>query len=150
AGRFRAVDALRRRARFDACVAELTARLETHWQQAEPPADGPGDDRLRLIFACCHPALPQEGRVALTLRELGGLTTEEIARAFLATPSTIAQRIVRGKARIRELGLPFDLPPPAELASRLDAVLRTVYLVFNEGYSSFAGPSLTRGDLCNE
>jgi RNA polymerase sigma-70 factor (ECF subfamily) len=108
------------------------------------------DDRLRLIFTCCHPALPPEGQVALTLREVCGLTTEEIARAFLVTPATLAQRIVRAKARIREIRIPYEVPTPQELPERLDAVLQVIYLVFNEGYSAAAGAEVTRAELTGE
>ena len=151
AGRFRAIDALRRRARFDASMRELFER--NGGEGAEFPLDGddgPGDDRVRLVFTCCHPELPEEGSVALTLREVCGLATEEIARAFLVSPSTMAQRIVRAKARIREARLPFEMPPRAELPARLDAVLRVVYLVFNEGYFASSGDSATRPDLSGE
>ena len=108
------------------------------------------DDRLRLIFTCCHPALPPEGQVALTLREVCGLTTEEIARAFLVTPRTLAQRIVRAKAKIRETPIPYEVPTPQELPERLDAVLQVIYLVFNEGYSAAAGAEVTRAELTGE
>ena len=108
------------------------------------------DDRLRLIFTCCHPALPPEGRVALTLREVCGLTTEEIARAFLVTPATLAQRIVRAKAKIRETPIPYEVPTPQELPERLDAVLHVIYLVFNEGYSAASGAEVTRAELTGE
>ena len=108
------------------------------------------DDRLRLIFTCCHPALPPEGQVALTLREICGLTTEEIARAFLVTPATLAQRIVRAKAKIRETPIPYEVPAPQELPERLDAVLQVIYLVFNEGYSAAAGAEVTRAELTGE
>ena len=108
------------------------------------------DDRLRLIFTCCHPALPPEGQVALTLREICGLTTEEIARAFLVTPATLAQRIVRAKAKIRETPIPYEVPTPQELPERLDAVLQVIYLVFNEGYSAAAGAEVTRAELTGE
>src|SRR5260370_1025087 len=108
------------------------------------------DDRLRLIFTCCHPALPAEGQVALTLREICGLTTEEIARAFLVTPATLAQRIVRAKAKIRETPIPYEVPAPQELPERLDAVLQVIYLVFNEGYSAAAGAEVTRAELTGE
>jgi RNA polymerase sigma-70 factor (ECF subfamily) len=150
-GRFKAIDAIRRRARFDASQEELAARLE-----ADTP-DGAGfsdeaveDDRLRLIFTCCHPALSPDAQVALTLREVCGLTTEEIARAFLTAPPTLAQRIVRAKAKIREARIPYQVPSRVELPDRLDTVLRVVYLVFNEGYSASSGESLTRPDLSGE
>jgi RNA polymerase sigma-70 factor (ECF subfamily) len=150
AGRFRGIDTLRRRARFDASVAELAKHLES--EAATPAAEQPDveDDRLRLIFTCCHPALPLEAQVALTLREICGLTTEEITHAFLAAPPTIAQRIVRAKAKIREAGIPYEVPSRTELPQRLDAVLHVIYLVFNEGYSASFGASLTRHDLSGE
>ncbi|WP_313221906.1 RNA polymerase sigma factor [Stutzerimonas nitrititolerans] len=148
AGRFKAIDALRRRARFDASLRLLAEQLEGEAHEAE--LDEVEDDRLRLIFTCCHPALPADARVALTLREVCDLTTEEIARAFLAAPATIAQRIVRAKARIRDVRIPYRVPEREELPARLDSVLRVIYLVFNEGYSASAGASLTRADLCAE
>jgi RNA polymerase sigma-70 factor (ECF subfamily) len=151
AGRFKAIDTIRRRARFDASRAELAERLD---------ADTPGshadndedieDDRLRLIFTCCHPTLSADARVALTLREVCGLTTEQIARAFLTAPATVAQRIVRAKAKIRDARIPYRVPSRPELPDRLDAVLHVIYLVFNEGYSASSGTSLTRHDLSNE
>jgi RNA polymerase sigma-70 factor (ECF subfamily) len=147
-GRFKAIDALRRRARFDASLGELAARLD---RPGASPWDGAvEDDRLRLIFTCCHPALPDPSRVALTLREVCGLTTEAIASAFLTTPSTIAQRIVRGKAKIRGAGIPYEVPTVEELPGRLDSVLAVIYLVFNEGYSASSGEALTRPDLSGE
>jgi RNA polymerase sigma-70 factor, ECF subfamily len=147
-GRFKAIDALRRRARFDASQGELARRLE----QDAPEADDEtvADDRLRLIFTCCHPALPPDARVALTLREVCGLTTEEIARAFLTSPPTVAQRIVRAKAKIRDARIPYQVPARADLAERLESVLPVIYLVFNEGYSASSGASLTRHDLSAE
>lgn len=148
AGRFKAIDALRRRARFDASLRLLAEQLEDAAQAVE--VDEMEDDRLRLIFTCCHPALPADGRVALTLREVCDLTTEEIARAFLAPPATIAQRIVRAKAKIRDAQLPYRVPERDELPARLESVLRVIYLVFNEGYSASAGTELTRADLCAE
>jgi RNA polymerase sigma-70 factor, ECF subfamily len=150
-GRFKAIDRLRRRARFDAALGELAARLD---DQVPDPADRDdellGDDRLRLIFTCCHPALPPDAQVAMTLREVCGLTTEEVARAFLTRAPTVAQRIVRAKARIREDAVPYEVPPPDELAGRLAAVLRVVYLVFTEGYAPAAGASVVRADLAAE
>ncbi|HET7470299.1 MAG TPA: RNA polymerase sigma factor [Gemmatimonadales bacterium] len=147
-GRFKAIDALRRRARFDASQGELARRLE---RDAEDPDDETvTDDRLRLIFTCCHPALPPDARVALTLREVCGLTTEEIARAFLTSPPTVAQRIVRAKAKIRDARIPYQVPARADLADRLESVLPVIYLVFNEGYSASSGASLTRHDLSAE
>ena len=150
AGRFKAIDGIRRRARLDA--------LEDFAEQVEAIADetpsGDGDeiedDRLRLIFTCCHPALAPEAQVALTLREVCGLTTEEIAQAFLTSPATLAQRIVRAKAKIREAHIPYEVPGPDELPQRLDSVLRVIYLVFNEGYSASSGKSVTRLDLSSE
>jgi RNA polymerase sigma-70 factor, ECF subfamily len=151
AGRFKAIDALRRRARLDASQTELVARLDVVSEQPElRDDDAIEDDRLRLIFTCCHPALAPDARTALTLREVCGLTTEEIARAFLTSPPTLAQRIVRAKAKIREARIPYRIPPRAELAERLDAVLRVIYLVFNEGYSASSGEALTKPDLSGE
>jgi RNA polymerase sigma-70 factor (ECF subfamily) len=150
--RFKAIDTLRRRARFDASQDELVRYLETQGSSAESSHDEDSleDDRLRLIFTCCHPALPPEAQVALTLREVCGLTTEEIARAFLVTPATLAQRIVRAKTKIREAQIPYEVPTPQELPQRLDAVLQVVYLVFNEGYSAAAGAEVTRAELTGE
>jgi RNA polymerase sigma-70 factor (ECF subfamily) len=147
-GRFKAIDALRRRARFDASQGELARRLEQ--DPAEADDEAVTDDRLRLIFTCCHPALPPDARVALTLREVCGLTTEEIARAFLTSAPTVAQRIVRAKAKIRDARIPYQLPARAELAERLESVLPVIYLVFNEGYSASSGASLTRHDVSAE
>jgi RNA polymerase sigma-70 factor (ECF subfamily) len=157
-GRFKAIDTMRRRARFDASLAELATRLdaETHAAVAVPAGafgdDEPEveDDRLRLIFTCCHPALAIDAQIALTLREVCGLTTEEIARAFLTQPSTLAQRIVRAKAKIRDARIPYEVPARSDLGARLDAVLHVIYLVFNEGYSASSGASLTRHDLSSE
>jgi RNA polymerase sigma-70 factor (ECF subfamily) len=150
-GRFKAIDALRRRARFDAALEDLADRLD---HEAGDPSiadqGGVEDDRLRLIFTCCHPVLTPEAQVALTLREVCGLTTEDVARAFLIPAPTLAQRIVRAKARIRNEQIPYRVPSPEELPERLDGVLRVVYLVFNEGYSASAGDSLTRPDLSGE
>src|SRR5271169_3674961 len=136
--RFKAVDGMRRRARFDGVERDLALHLEAHRNEV-PQEEEIEDDRLRLIFTCCHPALPPEGQVALTLREVCGLTTEEIARAFLVTPATLAQRIVRAKAVIRDRAIPYQVPTPQELPERLDTVLQVIYLVFNEGYSAAAG-----------
>src|SRR5947207_9131082 len=144
AGRFKAIDALRRRARMDASQDEIASRLEAQPSVEDPSVD---DDRLRLIFVCCHPALAPETRVALTLREVCGLTTEEIARAFLMTPPALAQRIVRAKAKIRDAKIPYQVPSPVELTYRLGTVLQVIYLVFNEGYSASSGESVTRPDL---
>ena len=148
-GRFKAIDTLRRRARFQASLAALAAQRETHdavdWED-----EGIEDDRLRLIFTCCHPALTPDARAALTLREVCGLTTEEIARAFLSSPTTVAQRIVRAKAKIRDAGIPYQVPSRDDLPKRLDTVLHVIYLVFTEGYSASSGESLTRPALSGE
>jgi RNA polymerase sigma-70 factor (ECF subfamily) len=142
---------MRRRARFNASLTELAQRLETASGDAEEEDDDTvDDDRLRLVFICCHPALAPEAQVAMTLREVCGLTTDEIARAFLTKPTTIAQRIVRAKAKIRDANIPYVVPSETELPDRLDAVLRVVYLVFNEGYSASSGDSLLRHDLSGE
>src|ERR1700722_2754540 len=150
--RFKAIDTLRRRARLDAAQDELVRYLEAQWSEAERSReeDSLEDDRLRLIFTCCHPSLPPEARVALTLREGCGLTTEEIAKAFLITPGTLAQRIVRAKAKIRETRIPYEVPSLQELPERLHAVLQVIYLVFNEGYSAAAGAEVTRAELTGE
>jgi RNA polymerase sigma-70 factor (ECF subfamily) len=150
--RFKAIDAMRRRARFDGAQRDLIAHLESRLNDKVEEIEDKEieDDRLRLIFTCCHPALPPEAQVALTLREICGLTTEEIARAFLVTPATLAQRIVRAKAKIRETPIPYEVPTPQELPERLDAVLQVVYLVFNEGYSAAAGTEVTRAELTGE
>jgi RNA polymerase sigma-70 factor (ECF subfamily) len=151
AGRFKAIDGIRRRARFDASLGALAGQMETETvDEIALDDEHLEDDRLRLIFTCCHPALAPEARVALTLREICGLTTEEIARAFLTAAPTLAQRIVRAKAKIRDAGIPYQVPGPAELPERLETVLQVVYLVFNEGYSASSGDSLTRADLSGE
>ena len=153
--RFKAIDRMRRRARFDSAQKDLALYLEARTGaaltgDASHDDDEIADDRLRLIFTCCHPSLAPEARVALTLREVCGLTTEEIARAFLTTPGTLAQRIVRAKAKIRETPIPYEVPAPEELPERLDAVLHVIYLVFNEGYSAAAGVEVTRAELTGE
>lgn len=153
-GRFKAIDRLRRGARFDAALAAIADQLEAYTTGTttliDEQASGIEDDRLRLIFTCCHPALTPDARVALTLREVCGLTTEEIARAFLTPAPTLAQRIVRAKSKIRDAQIPYQVPAREELAERLDAVLHVIYLAFNEGYSASAGETLTRHDLSSE
>ncbi|WP_447987604.1 RNA polymerase sigma factor [Nitrospira sp. Nam74] len=153
-GRFKAIDGMRRRARFDASLTELAKQLESSTTissaDGEWDEESVEDDRLRLIFTCCHPALSAEAQVAMTLREVCGLTTDEIARAFLTRAPTIAQRIVRAKAKIRDARIPYVIPSETDLPDRLDAVLQVVYLVFNEGYSASSGESLTRHDLSAE
>lgn len=149
AGRFKAIDKLRRRARFDQSLVEIANQLDTDTRDLDEQEDVE-DDRLRLIFTCCHPALQPDAQIALTLREVCGLTTEEIAHAFLTAPPTLAQRIVRAKNKIRDAGIPYQVPSRDELPDRLDSVLRVIYLVFNEGYSASSGPSLTRHDLSSE
>ncbi|MDH4036400.1 MAG: RNA polymerase sigma factor [Candidatus Krumholzibacteria bacterium] len=150
-GRFKAIDAIRRRARFDASLVKLADHIESVATASEVSEDGGlGDDRLRLIFTCCHPALKPEAQMALTLREVCGLTTEEIARAFLSPAPTVAQRIVRAKNKIRDARIPYRVPERAELPERLDSVLHVVYLVFNEGYYASSGEALTRHDLSQE
>jgi RNA polymerase sigma-70 factor (ECF subfamily) len=148
AGRFKAIDNLRRRSRFDKSLVEIARQMDEAVD--EPDVDAVQDDRLRLIFTCCHPALPPDAQVALTLREVCDLTTEEIAHAFLTTPPTVAQRIVRAKGKIRDAHIPYEVPALAELPERLDPVLRVVYLVFNEGYSASSGGTLMRHDLSGE
>ncbi|MDT8894354.1 RNA polymerase sigma factor [Halomonas sp. I1] len=152
AGRFKAIDRLRRRARFDASLETLAERLDEASPGGGDPADVDAveDDRLRLIFTCCHPALTASARVALTLREVCGLTTEQIAHAFLTRPSTVAQRIVRAKAKIRDAGIPYQVPEVSELSARLESVLSVIYLVFNEGYTASMGDRMTRGELAEE
>lgn len=150
-GRFKAVDNIRRRARFDSSLAQIANELGP---QTENPFEGNDEDiedeRLRLIFTCCHPALSPDAQIALTLRTVCGLTTEEIAHAFLTPPPTIAQRIVRAKSKIRDAHIPYEVPSHEELPDRLDTVLHVIYLVFNEGYSASSGQSLTRHDLSSE
>lgn len=150
--RFKAIDTLRRRARFDASQDELARYLEAQWDSAEKSNEEESleDDRLRLIFTCCHPLLAPEARIALTLREVCGLTTEEIAKAFLVSPHTLAQRIVRAKAKIRETRIPYQVPTPQELPERLGAVLQVIYLIFNEGYSAARGTEVMRVELTGE
>jgi RNA polymerase sigma-70 factor, ECF subfamily len=151
AGRFKSIDALRRGARLRESVAELAYQRESQTtDQAEWNESSVGDDRLRLIFTCCHPALPADAQVALTLRAVCDLTTEQIARAFLTSAPTIAKRIVRAKAKIRDAGIPYEVPSLSELPERLDNVLRVVYLIFNEGYAATSGERLTRHDLSSE
>lgn len=152
AGRFKAIDAIRRRTRFDASVKAMVATQQNDSVDTPEPADDESfpDDQLRLIFTCCHPALTQEAQVALTLRSVCGMTTEEIASAFLVAVPTVAQRIVRAKAKIRAANIPYQVPEPTELPERLDAVLQVIYLLFNEGYFASRGDSLTRADLAKE
>ena len=152
-GRFKAIDGMRRRTRQDASLDELAKQLEsatTGIDEEQQEDEHVEDDRLRLIFTCCHPALSPEAQVAMTMREVCGLATEEIARAFLTKPATVAQWIVRAKAKIRDARIPYEVPSEKELPDRLDALLRVIYLVFNEGYSASSGDSLTRHDLSSE
>lgn len=149
-GRFSAIDTLRKRARFDASLHDLAMQLDNSSEQTPLDDEGVGDDRLRLMFTCCHPALTPDAQVALTLREVCGLTTEEVAHAFLTTSPTVAQRIVRAKSKIRDAKIPYQVPQRDDLAERLDAVLHVIYLVFNEGYSASSGASLTRQALSSE
>jgi len=150
-GRFKAIDKLRRNARFDAALSGVAEQLEAAAAAAPAQEDeGVEDDRLRLIFTCCHPALSADARIALTLREVCGLETEQIARAFLTSAPTLAQRIVRAKGKILDARIPYQVPALAELPDRLDAVLHVIYLVFNEGYSASGGDALTRPDLSGE
>lgn len=150
AGRFKAIDRLRRSGRFKVLAPELQRQLEDEEDQMPPDREPIEDDTLRLILTCCHPALAADAQIALTLREVCGLTTEEIAAAFLSKPPTVAQRIVRAKTRIRDEQLPYEVPSPAEWPDRLDTVLHTIYLIFNEGYDASSGDTLIRKELCDE
>jgi RNA polymerase sigma-70 factor (ECF subfamily) len=151
AGRFKAIDTLRRRGKFDELKLEIAGRIDEISQaNASSSSQEIEDDRLRLIFACCHPAIDRQVQVPLTLREVCGLTTEEVASAFLTSPTTMAQRIVRGKAKIRDAGIPFVIPSAEDLPDRLDSVLTVIYLVFSEGYSASSGDTMTRADLSGE
>ncbi|MBW8882105.1 MAG: RNA polymerase sigma factor, partial [Asticcacaulis sp.] len=144
AGRFRAIDRWRRQAKLESALPDMAEPAETAMPETI------ADDELRLIFICCHPALAPDGRIALTLRQVGGLTTEEIARAYLAPTPTIAQRIVRAKTKIRDAQLPYEVPPPSDWPARIDSVLQVIYLIFNEGYAATEGPDITRSDLSAE
>ena len=148
AGRFKTIDRWRREARLTAALPELALRADSEREPVMP--EHIADDELRLIFTCCHPALSPDARVALTLREVGGLTTEEIARAYLVPAPAIAQRIVRAKAKIRDDAIAYEVPSPAELPARVESALQVVYLIFNEGYAATSGTNLTRDDLCRE
>ena len=150
AGRFKAIDRLRKSGRFKQLAPELTRRLEAEEDQMPAEREAIEDDTLRLIFTCCHPVLSADAQIALTLREVCGLSTEEIAAAFLSKAPTIAQRIVRAKSRIRDESLPYEVPTPAEWPARLDTVLHTIYLIFNEGYEASSGDALIRKELCDE
>jgi RNA polymerase sigma-70 factor, ECF subfamily len=149
-GRFKAIDRMRKRARFDTSLEAIAERLDGNINEVTWNEKVFNDDQLRLIFTCCHPALPADARIALTLREVCGLTTEEIARAFISSASTVAQRIVRAKSKIRDAKIPYQVPERNELPERLDTVLHVIYLVFNEGYFASSGDSLTRSDLSCE
>lgn len=149
-GRFKAIDQLRRRARFDVSYEDVVERLEADWTTENEEEQGIEDDRLRLIFTCCHPSLAPEAQLALTLREVCGLTTEQIARAFLTTTQALAQRIVRAKAKIRDAKIPYEIPDTEQLSERLSSVLHVIYLIFNEGYSAASGDSLSRQELTAE
>ena len=149
-GRFKAIDDMRRRARFETLDKDAAEMIVASDDPATWGSEDIQDDRLRLIFTCCHPALPPDAQVALTLREVCGLTTEEIARAFITAPPTLAQRVVRAKVKIRDAGIPYEVPSQADLPDRLESVLRVIYLVFNEGYSASSGASVTRHDLSGE